>query len=110
LVSTLGALESRLRASSRTLRRDQWFRRGARRWARSKLALWPLAGLMHDTSMVDAALVPAPPRYGAHGRVLHVDLGERRHWVEQVGEEVYRQFLGGYGLGAWLMWRHFPAG
>lgn len=60
--------------------------------------------------MADAALASPPPRFGAHGKVLHVDLGERRHWVEAVGEDVYRQFLGGYGLGAWLMWRHFPAG
>ncbi len=56
------------------------------------------------------ALVPATPRFGTHGRVLHVDLGEQRHWVEHVEESVYRQFLGGYGLGAWLMWKHFPAG
>src|SRR5688500_483007 len=60
--------------------------------------------------MPEHALVPAAPRHGAHGRVLHVDLGERRHWVETVGEDVYRQFLGGYGLGAWLMWKHFPRG
>jgi aldehyde:ferredoxin oxidoreductase len=60
--------------------------------------------------MTESALVPAAPRHGALGRVLHVDLGERRHWVEAVPEEVYRQFLGGYGLGAWLMWKHFPAG
>ena len=45
---------------------------------------------------------------GVH--VLHVDLGERRSWVEDVEEQVYRQFLGGYGLGAWLMWKHYPAG
>jgi aldehyde:ferredoxin oxidoreductase len=57
----------------------------------------------------NAALVPAKPRFGTHGKVLHVDLGEQRHWVEHVDESVYRQFLGGYGLGAWLMWKHFPA-
>ena len=49
-------------------------------------------------------------RYGSHGRVLHVDLSDRSHRVEEVGEDVYKQFLGGYGLGAWLMWKHFPAG
>ncbi len=49
------------------------------------------------------------PRYGSLGRVLHVDLTERRHWVEAVDESVYKQYLGGYGLGAWLMWKHFPA-
>ena len=65
---------------------------------------------MHNAAMSETALAPSAPRYGAHGRVLHVDLGARRSWVEPVGEDVYRQFLGGYGLGAWLMWKHFPAG
>jgi len=60
--------------------------------------------------MPETALAPSTPRHGAHGRILHVDLGERRSWIESVGEEVYRQFLGGYGLGAWLMWKHYPAG
>ncbi|MCA9680042.1 MAG: aldehyde ferredoxin oxidoreductase family protein [Kofleriaceae bacterium] len=60
--------------------------------------------------MSENALVPAAPRFGSHGRILHVDLGEQRHWVEHVEEAVYRQFLGGYGLGAWLMWKHYPAG
>jgi len=32
-----------------------------------------------------------------------------RH-VEVLDEDVYRRFLGGYGLGAYLMWKHFPAG
>jgi aldehyde:ferredoxin oxidoreductase len=56
-----------------------------------------------------AALVPTAKRYGTHGRVLHVDLTDKTHRVEIVPEAVYRQFLGGYGLGAWLMWHHFPA-
>ncbi len=54
--------------------------------------------------MAEAAL------YGVRGRVLFVDLTEQRHWVETVDPSVYRQFLGGYGLGAWLLWKHFPAG
>jgi aldehyde:ferredoxin oxidoreductase len=58
--------------------------------------------------MGDSAL--ARPRYGHHGKVLFVDLTDRKHWVETVDEHVYRSYLGGYGLGAWLMWKHFPAG
>ena len=49
-------------------------------------------------------------RYGTHGRVLHVDLSTSASSAETVDESVYRQFLGGYGLGAWLLWKHFPAG
>lgn len=48
-------------------------------------------------------------RYGSHGRVLMVDLTEQRSWVEELEEDVYKKFLGGYGLGAYLMWKHFPA-
>ena len=56
------------------------------------------------------ATASAPSRFGTHGRVLHVDLSTETHWVEEVDEAIYRQFLAGYGLGAWLMWKHFPAG
>src|SRR5689334_10811670 len=51
----------------------------------------------------------AQQRYGHRGRVLFVDLGARTHRVEAIDESVYRNYLGGYGLGAWLMWKHFPA-
>lgn len=47
---------------------------------------------------------------GHHGRVLHVNLTDQTSTVEEVDESVYRKFLGGYGLGAYLMWKHFPAG
>jgi aldehyde:ferredoxin oxidoreductase len=49
-------------------------------------------------------------RYGTHGRALVVDLSTRASRVEEIEESVYRRFLGGYGLGAYLMWKHFPAG
>jgi aldehyde:ferredoxin oxidoreductase len=52
---------------------------------------------------------PGSTHFGVCGRVLFVDLGEQRHWTEEIDASVYRQFLGGYGLGAWLMWKHFPA-
>ena len=58
----------------------------------------------------DASAGNPSARYGFHGRVLHVDLTEQTTHVEQVDDSVYRNFLGGYGLGAWLMWKHFPAG
>ena len=50
----------------------------------------------------------SPERYGTHGRVLIVDLTDGTHQIEPVDEEVYQKFLGGYGLGAVLMWQHFP--
>ncbi|HEY8120388.1 MAG TPA: aldehyde ferredoxin oxidoreductase family protein [Myxococcota bacterium] len=50
------------------------------------------------------------PRFGTLGRILIADLGTRTSRVETLDESVYRQFLGGYGLGAYLMWKHYPAG
>jgi aldehyde:ferredoxin oxidoreductase len=49
-------------------------------------------------------------RHGTHGRVLVVDLTSGASHVEELDESIHRQFLGGYGLGAYLMWKHFPAG
>src|SRR5262245_50795712 len=52
----------------------------------------------------------SPNRFGTHGRVLLVDLSTRTSEVEVLDESVYKSFLGGYGLGAYLMWKHFPVG
>jgi aldehyde:ferredoxin oxidoreductase len=54
------------------------------------------------------ALVPA--HKGFHGKALFVDLTAKTHHVETIDPQVYRDYLGGYGLGAWLMWKHFPPG
>jgi len=53
------------------------------------------------------ALVPS--HKGFHGKVLFVDLSAKTHHVETIDPQVYRNYLGGYGLGSWLMWKHFPA-
>lgn len=54
--------------------------------------------------------VPTQPLHGAHGRALVVDLSTGRHEVEPIDPACFRQFLGGYGIGAYLMWKHFPPG
>jgi len=50
---------------------------------------------------------PVPPRIGHLGKVLFVRFlsTEQRHWRRR-HESVYRAYLGGYGLGAWLRWKH----
>lgn len=57
----------------------------------------------------DAPMAEQPQTFGFHGRVLFVDLGTQTSRVEHIDADVYRKFLGGYGLGAYLMWKHFPA-
>ena len=56
------------------------------------------------------ALATTEPLFGAHGKALIVDLTERSSREEPIAPDVYRRFLGGYGLGAFLMWKHFPPG
>lgn len=46
----------------------------------------------------------------ATGRVLSVDLTTGRIEAVEVPEEVYRDFLGGMGLGAWWLYTRMPAG
>lgn len=40
---------------------------------------------------------------GYHGQYLHVDLTHNRHRLEPLAEDVLRQFLGGTGLGVYLL-------
>jgi aldehyde:ferredoxin oxidoreductase len=49
-------------------------------------------------------------RYGYWNRILHVDLTERRSWVEEPGDELYRLLLGGRGFIARTLLRETPAG
>jgi aldehyde:ferredoxin oxidoreductase len=51
-----------------------------------------------------------PPPGGYFGRALIVDLGTGASRVEPLEESVLRGFIGGAGLGTWLMHRHCPAG
>lgn len=46
---------------------------------------------------------------GWMGKVLWVDLGSGRTWVEEPGEDWYADFLGTYGIGARLLYTRIPA-
>ena len=47
---------------------------------------------------------------GHWGRVLFVHLTNRQIEIHEPPEEVYRQYLGGYGLGVHYLYRHGAAG
>jgi aldehyde:ferredoxin oxidoreductase len=48
--------------------------------------------------------------FGYHGRYLRIDLTEGAATWVPLAEDVLRRFLGGVGLGAWLLHREAPAG
>ncbi|HCH09832.1 MAG TPA: hypothetical protein DEW32_11610, partial [Dehalococcoidia bacterium] len=48
--------------------------------------------------------------YGYHGRALIVDLSAKSTEWEAIPESILRKFIGGTGLGAYLLYRHCPAG
>ncbi len=48
--------------------------------------------------------------YSYSGRVLHVDVGTRTSWVEQLDESLLKKLLGGVGLATWLVYKNTPAG
>ena len=43
---------------------------------------------------------------GVNGKILEIDLTEQKVNVIKLGEEIYKKFLGGYGLGAWYLYTH----
>ncbi|MFZ5814763.1 MAG: aldehyde ferredoxin oxidoreductase family protein [Bacillota bacterium] len=47
---------------------------------------------------------------GYMGKVLWVDLSQRRFWEEELDEAVYRQFFGGYGLGVKILYDRMRPG
>ncbi len=44
------------------------------------------------------------------GKILHVDLTEQRSWTEDIGDLVYRKYLGGSALSSYFLLRDLPPG
>ena len=49
-------------------------------------------------------------RFGFWNKILHVDLGERRTWIEEPGDAFFRRYAGGRGLIAHYLLKHVPKG
>ena len=47
---------------------------------------------------------------GCHGKILVVNLTDHSSAIERLPEEVYRKYLGGYGLGAYYIYKHIKVG
>ncbi len=52
----------------------------------------------------------AAARFGYHGKILHIDLGARRSWVEEPPERIWRRYVGGGLLATRLLLRDTPPG
>jgi aldehyde:ferredoxin oxidoreductase len=44
--------------------------------------------------------------FGYHGKVLHIDLSTRQTVWEPIEEQVLRRFIGGIGLGTYLLYTY----
>jgi aldehyde:ferredoxin oxidoreductase len=51
-----------------------------------------------------------PTSHSYHGKILWVDLTERTSHVEELPDAAYRDYYGGHGLGAKVLWDNQPAG
>jgi aldehyde:ferredoxin oxidoreductase len=49
-------------------------------------------------------------RYGYSGKILRVDLANRRTWAEELDEETYRLYPGGKALAAYILLREMAPG
>lgn len=48
--------------------------------------------------------------YGYHGKILHIDLTGRKHWVEEKPEEWYKVYIGGVSMASRLCWENITPG
>jgi len=48
--------------------------------------------------------------HGYHGKTLHIDLSSGTSWEERLSENALRAFIGGIGLGTYLLHRECPPG
>ncbi|HOJ00317.1 MAG TPA: aldehyde ferredoxin oxidoreductase family protein [Anaerolineaceae bacterium] len=48
--------------------------------------------------------------YGYHGKVLHIDLKEKKHWTEQKPEDWYKKYIGGVSMATRLCWENIQPG
>lgn len=48
--------------------------------------------------------------YGCMGKILRIDLRNKKAVAEPLKDNVVRKFIGGRGLGAWILWNELQAG
>lgn len=48
--------------------------------------------------------------YGYHGKVLHVDLSQKKFWAEEKPEDWYKMWIGGVSMATRLCWENINPG
>lgn len=48
--------------------------------------------------------------YGYSGKILHIDLGTRKTWIEEKPEAWYKMYIGGVSMAARLLWENIEVG
>jgi len=48
--------------------------------------------------------------YGYSGKILHIDLSDRHHWVEEKPEQWYKTYIGGVAMATRLCWENIEVG
>jgi len=48
--------------------------------------------------------------HGFYNRILYVDLTDKKFWEEDIDDNLLKSFLGGRGLGAYLLWKNLEKG
>lgn len=48
--------------------------------------------------------------FGYSGKILHIDLSDRKHWVEEKPEEWYKIYIGGVSMATRLCWENIEVG
>ena len=48
--------------------------------------------------------------HGYSGKILHIDLADRKHWVEEKPEEWYKLYIGGVCMATRLCWENIEIG
>ena len=47
---------------------------------------------------------------GFYNKVLYIDVGKKEFWDEEISDTLLKSFLGGRGLGAYLLWKNLKKG
>ena len=47
---------------------------------------------------------------GYHGKILFVNLSDRSYDIQKIPEDIYKKYLGGYGLGSYFLYKHIKPG